>query len=172
MFGLTKLMHTVDPETTLDKFLFLIRNAFTKSNPLTTTISFSALFSLVALRELKNRFKGTWWIYRIPEVLVVVLVSTCVFSHSLWRLANWFKYIQFSVLSFGGTTMASIYWAVSIFILENRSFNSHSTVTIWNFSIVRLPLLCKPIDTSFVPCFLRPAPIIGWLRLLAFWTVS
>jgi hypothetical protein len=86
MFGLAKLMHIVDPETTLDKFLFLIRNAFTKANPLTTTISFSALFSLVALRVLKNRFKGTWWIYRIPEVLVVVLVSTCVFSHSPFSL--------------------------------------------------------------------------------------
>ena len=89
MFGLSKLMRIADPDTTLDKFLFLLRNAFTEFNPLTTTISFSALFSLVALRELKNRFKGTWWIYRIPEVLVVVLVSTCVFPRSpffLWRL--------------------------------------------------------------------------------------
>ena len=91
MFGLSKLIRIADPETTLEKFLFLLRNAFTKSNPLTTTISFSALFSLVALRELKNKFKGTWWIYRIPEVLVVVLVSTCAFSQSpfaSWRLAN------------------------------------------------------------------------------------
>ena len=84
-------MRIVDPETTLEKFLFLIRHAFTNFNPITTIISFSALFSLVALKELKNRFKGTWWIYRIPEVLVVVLVSTCVFSHfpfALWRLAD------------------------------------------------------------------------------------
>ncbi|KDR75521.1 hypothetical protein GALMADRAFT_247970 [Galerina marginata CBS 339.88] len=84
MFGLAHLHHVVDPETTFDKFLFLIRNAFTNSNPLTTLISFSALFALVALRTVKNRFKGTWWIYRIPEVLVVVIVSTWLSSELRW----------------------------------------------------------------------------------------
>jgi len=94
MFGLSKLMHVVDPETTVDKFLFLLQNAFTKSNPLTTTISFSALFTLIALRVVKNRFKGIWWIYRIPEVLVVVLVSTCAFSHSSFENSQFLLFIS------------------------------------------------------------------------------
>lgn len=79
MFGLTKLMHELDPETTIQKTVFLLRNVVPHSNYLTTTISFSALFSLVALRSLKARFKNTWYIYRIPEVLVVVIVSTSTF---------------------------------------------------------------------------------------------
>lgn len=76
MFGLTKLLHIVDPETTYDKAIFLFKNAFINFHPPTTIISFSALFSLVALRSIKNRFKNTWWIYRLPEVLVVVILST------------------------------------------------------------------------------------------------
>ena len=76
MFGLTKLLHVADPETSLDKLLFLIRNAFTNSDRLTTVISFSALFALIALRYVKDKFKGTWWIYRLPEVLIVVVAST------------------------------------------------------------------------------------------------
>jgi hypothetical protein len=79
MFGLTKLMHELDPETTIQKTMFLLRNVVPHANYLTTTISFSALFSLVALRSLKARFKNTWYIYRIPEVLVVVIVSTSTF---------------------------------------------------------------------------------------------
>ncbi|KAF9477886.1 sulfate anion transporter [Pholiota conissans] len=83
MFGLTKLMHEVDPETTIEKAMFLLRN-LVKSDYLTTTISFSALFSLVALRSLKARFKNTWYIYRVPEVLVVVIVSTILCGEFRW----------------------------------------------------------------------------------------
>jgi p-aminobenzoyl-glutamate transporter AbgT len=79
MFGLTQLHHAVDPETTLEKLAFLVGNAVTNSDRLTTIISFSALFTLVAVRYLKNKFKGTWWIYRLPEVLIVVVVSTSLF---------------------------------------------------------------------------------------------
>lgn len=76
MLGLTKLLHQLDPETTVQKFMFLVKNALQYSNPLTATISFSALFALVALRVFKNKFKHIWWIYRVPEVLVVVIAST------------------------------------------------------------------------------------------------
>ncbi|KAF4621367.1 hypothetical protein D9613_001001 [Agrocybe pediades] len=86
MLGLTKLLHIVDPETTFDKFLFVVRNAFKNSHPLTTTISFSALFALVALRNVKNKFKKTWWIYRVPEVLVVVILSTFISNQFKWDL--------------------------------------------------------------------------------------
>ncbi|KAF8161461.1 sulfate anion transporter [Crassisporium funariophilum] len=84
MLGLTKLMRAVDPHTTFDKFFFLIENAFTHANRLTTIISFSALFALVALRYVKNKFKGTWWIYRLPEVLIVVVLSTILSSEFGW----------------------------------------------------------------------------------------
>ncbi|PPQ88997.1 hypothetical protein CVT25_005095 [Psilocybe cyanescens] len=84
MFGLTKLLHIVDPETTYDKAIFLFKNAFTNFHPPTTIISFSALFSLVALRSIKNRFKNTWWIYRLPEVLVVVILSTILSDAFRW----------------------------------------------------------------------------------------
>ena len=80
MFGLTQLQHVLDPETTVDKIVFLCRYALSRMNPVTAIISFSALFSLVALRSIRNKFKGVWWIYRVPEVLVVVVVSTCMFS--------------------------------------------------------------------------------------------
>ena len=76
MFGLVAREHAAHPQTTLDKLLFLIENVFTHSNPTTTVISFSALFVLVFLRTFKGKFKKYWWIYRIPEVLVVVIVST------------------------------------------------------------------------------------------------
>jgi high affinity sulfate transporter 1 len=85
MFGLTQLQHVADPETTLDKLLFLIQHAVTNSNRLTTIISFSALFVLIAMRNLKNRFKDTWWIYRLPEVLVVVVVSTIISAQFKWE---------------------------------------------------------------------------------------
>lgn len=76
MLGLTALLHTVDPETTLQKFKFLMEYGLTHAHALTTTISFGALFMLVAMRSFKDRFRKTWWIYRIPEVLVVVILST------------------------------------------------------------------------------------------------
>jgi hypothetical protein len=87
MFGLTKLHHAADPETTLDKLLFLIANAISNSDRLTTIISFSALFALVAMKSLKDRFKGTWWIHSIPEVFIVVVASTSLFF-SLDALAD------------------------------------------------------------------------------------
>jgi hypothetical protein len=79
MFGLTKLHHVADPETTLDKLLFLIENVISNSDRLTTIISFSALFALIAMKSLKDRFKGTWWIHSLPEVFIVVVASTSPF---------------------------------------------------------------------------------------------
>ena len=56
--------------------VFLVDNAFTHTHRLTATISFGALAILVLLRKIKFTFKRYWWIYRIPEVLLVVVVST------------------------------------------------------------------------------------------------
>ena len=94
MFGLTKLHHVADPETTLDKLLFLI-NAIYSSDRLTTIISFTALFALIAMRSFKDRYKSIWWIYSLPEVFLVVVVSTGLFiflnsraDHCLWHFSS------------------------------------------------------------------------------------
>lgn len=74
LLGLSALARTVDPQTTIQKMVFLVEHLGMVHGP-TAIISFSALFALVGLRWFKNKFKNTWWIYRIPEVLLVVLLS-------------------------------------------------------------------------------------------------
>ena len=76
MLGLVALQHELNPHSTLEKAVFLIDNAFLHTHHLTATISFSALAILVFLRRIKQTFKQYWWIYRIPEVLLVVVIST------------------------------------------------------------------------------------------------
>lgn len=80
MFGLTQLQQLVDPETALQKLKFLAENVFTAAHKSTTVISFGALFSLVLFREFKNLFKRKWWIYNLPEILIVVVVSTSMLN--------------------------------------------------------------------------------------------
>ena len=80
MFGLTQLEHVLQPKSTLEKLLFLIENAFTRAHELTTLISFGALAVLVLVRSFKQAFKKYWFIYRLPEVFIVVVVSTCASS--------------------------------------------------------------------------------------------
>ncbi|KAF8630886.1 hypothetical protein AX17_005244 [Amanita inopinata Kibby_2008] len=84
MLGLTDLMHQVDPESTCQKIMFLLENTLSHAHKATTIISFSALFILVFLRELKSMFKNKWWIYRLPEVLIVVVASTALSAHYRW----------------------------------------------------------------------------------------
>ena len=76
MFGLHDLEHALNPETTIDKLLFLIRNVTTHEHRPTTIISFGALGALIFLRYFKQVFKNYWFIYRLPEVLIVVIAST------------------------------------------------------------------------------------------------
>jgi len=75
-------MHTVDPHTTVERIIFLVQFTWTHANRLTTAISFGTLFVLIALRSTKNSFKRYTFIYRLPEVLIVVIVSTS----ELWQL--------------------------------------------------------------------------------------
>jgi hypothetical protein len=86
MFGLTDLLHTIHPETTFDKLVFLIENVFTYAHRTTTFISFTALLALVLLRTFKVTFKKHWWIYRLPEVLVVVIISTSTLLFTIGNL--------------------------------------------------------------------------------------
>ncbi|CAK5275870.1 unnamed protein product [Mycena citricolor] len=84
MFGLSELMRQYHPESTFDKALFLIEHVFPSANVRTTIVSFSALAVLVALRAIKAVFQKYWWIYRVPEVLVVVILSTFLCSEFRW----------------------------------------------------------------------------------------
>ncbi|KAF7304704.1 Sulfate anion transporter [Mycena kentingensis (nom. inval.)] len=84
MFGLTKLLHELHPESTIDKILFLLEHVFPSANVRTTVVSFSALGVLVLLRALKVPFQRYWWINRLPEVLVVVVLSTILCREFRW----------------------------------------------------------------------------------------
>lgn len=79
MFGLSALQRAIRPETTMDKIAFIVEHAFGNGHRKTAEIAFSALAALVLLRVFKNFFKRYWFIYRLPEVLIVVCVSTCTF---------------------------------------------------------------------------------------------
>jgi hypothetical protein len=79
MLGLTALEHKLNPQSTLEKILFLVENGFTRSHGLTAFISAMALAALVMLRMLKASLRRYKWVARIPEVLIVVIVSTSRF---------------------------------------------------------------------------------------------
>lgn len=71
-------------ESTLAKLSFILENMWDHTNSLTATISVVALGTLILMRYAKSFFPKVWWIYRMPEVLVVVGLSTCEslpFSH-------------------------------------------------------------------------------------------
>ena len=79
MLGLTELEHMLKPQTTMEKIYFLVENGFTRSHRLTAFVSGCALASLVVLRMLKASLRRYKWITCIPEVLIVVIVSTSAF---------------------------------------------------------------------------------------------
>jgi cell division protein FtsW (lipid II flippase) len=89
MFGLVALEHALKPQTTLEKFIFLVENVFEHFHRTTTFISFGALLVLVFIRTAKGFFKKWWWIYRIPEVLIVVVVSTSMYPRIGSVRARW-----------------------------------------------------------------------------------
>jgi len=82
MFRLTTLAHDHHLHSTLEKIIFLSEYTIPYMHATTTVVSFSALLILVALRIVKNMFTKYWWIYRLPEVLIVVVVSISMFSSS------------------------------------------------------------------------------------------
>ncbi|KAF5384491.1 hypothetical protein D9757_006434 [Collybiopsis confluens] len=87
MLGLVSIERVVHPATTIQKLLFLIEY-LPEANFHTTVISFVALGALVILRWFKRlpvfKKRGWWWVYRMPEVLVVVVVSTILSAKLHW----------------------------------------------------------------------------------------
>ncbi|KAI0733717.1 sulfate anion transporter, partial [Fomitopsis betulina] len=84
MFGLTALRNQVQLHTTLDKFIFIVENVWEHSHQLTVIIGFSALAILLAIRSFKGLFKRYTFIYRLPEVLLVVIFSTFLSGKLGW----------------------------------------------------------------------------------------
>lgn len=87
MFGLVELEHTLHPSSTIEKLIFLLKHAPENYHAPTTAISFSTLFVLIFARSAKNRLKSyhyLGWVERVPEVLVVVVVSTMLSSSFRW----------------------------------------------------------------------------------------
>ncbi|TDL14524.1 sulfate anion transporter [Rickenella mellea] len=84
MFGLVEREHEVNPHTTVDKFIFIVQNFSSHENRPTTLVSFGSLLVLVSFRYLKGFFQRYWFIYRIPEVLIVVIVSTVLCDVLEW----------------------------------------------------------------------------------------
>ncbi len=82
LLGLVGREHEVNPHSTMEKLMFIIENAATHEHRPTTLISFGSLLILVILRNLKHTrlVQKYWFIHRIPEVLVVVIVSTSMDS--------------------------------------------------------------------------------------------
>lgn len=84
MLGLARLSQLSHPETTLEKIAFIVEN-LKNVNKITAVISFGALAALILFRKLKGRFTKYWWIYRLPEVLIVVVLSTILSSQLHWH---------------------------------------------------------------------------------------
>ncbi|KAI0029824.1 sulfate anion transporter [Vararia minispora EC-137] len=84
MLGLVALEHEVNPQTTLQKIGFLLKYGFTRFHRPTAILSFSAFLILVAVRNLKVYIKKWPILYRIPEVLVLVIVSTLLCDEFNW----------------------------------------------------------------------------------------
>jgi hypothetical protein len=105
MLGLTALEHTLKPETTLEKIFFLVEYGVTRAHRPTSFISACALASLVTLRMLKASLRQYKWVARVPEVLIVVIVSTSTIC-ALALFAQWLNSPQFCRMSSVGIMMA------------------------------------------------------------------
>ena len=84
MLGLIPLEKVHQPKGTIEKLFFLIEHVPDLHGP-TATVAFGAFGALVLLRFFKGLFKSGW-IRGIPEVLIVVVVSTCTCGGALGYL--------------------------------------------------------------------------------------
>lgn len=84
MIGLVALENKMNPESTLDKIIFLLEFSWSDHHKPTMLISFGALLVLIFMRSLKGYFRRTWWIERLPEVLLVVVLSTIISGYLRW----------------------------------------------------------------------------------------
>ncbi|KAH7908112.1 sulfate transporter family-domain-containing protein [Hygrophoropsis aurantiaca] len=84
MFGMTALEKQLGPESSLDKLMFFVANAWDSFHKPTLLVSLGTLLGLILMRSFKGFFKPSSWIQRLPEVLVVVVVSTYLCGTYRW----------------------------------------------------------------------------------------
>ncbi|EMD33228.1 hypothetical protein CERSUDRAFT_118269 [Gelatoporia subvermispora B] len=84
MFGLTELQSHYQLHSTLDKTVFLLEHVWTHAHRLTTVVSFGALAVLLFFRFFKRVCRKYWFIYRLPEVFIVVVCSTILSDRFGW----------------------------------------------------------------------------------------
>ena len=87
MLGLLPIEKAHHPKTTMGKIFFLVEHVPDLHAP-TTMVAFGAFGALVALKYIKGLFKSGW-IRGIPEVLIVVIVSTCACGGRLDSFVPW-----------------------------------------------------------------------------------
>lgn len=91
MLGLEVLQHEVKPplETTPEKIVFLFENVLSHAKGLTAIISFTSFLILIVVRTVKRKvasFGGRWkWAANLPEVFIVVVVSTILSDVYDWE---------------------------------------------------------------------------------------
>jgi len=87
MLGLVELMRTVNPESTWEKFLFILEH-IPRIHEATAFVAFTALGVLVGLRFFKHAIsqstKYLAWFRYVPEVLVTVIVFTFLSDEFNW----------------------------------------------------------------------------------------
>ena len=128
MLGLTALEHKVKPETTLEKIFFLVEFGFTSAHNPTFVVSAGALGALVMLRLLKASLRRFKWVARVPEVLLVVIVSTRTFLCPV-PLPLPAQRLQFYRMSSVGTMMVLTFSARYRSTQVATSSNFLSTIT-------------------------------------------
>jgi hypothetical protein len=131
MLGLTALEHKVKPETTLEKIFFLVEFGFTSAHRPTFVVSACALGALVTLRLLKVSLRRFKWVARVPEVLIVVIVSTRTFLFPV-SLPLPAQRLQFYRMSSVGTMMALTFLVRYRSTQVATSSNSLCTTTTFN----------------------------------------
>jgi hypothetical protein len=114
MLGLVHREKVHGVKTTVEKALFLIKHIPNLHGP-TAAVAFGALGALVVLKYLKGQFKSAW-IRGVPEVLIVVFVSTCSYGKfpgfSALCLLTGSLEPQTFLRSFTGTKVGSIFSAL------------------------------------------------------------
>ena len=128
MLGLTALEHEVKPETTLEKIFFLLEFGFTSAHRSTFVVSACALGALVMFRLLKASLRQFKWVARVPEVLLVVIVSTRTFLCPV-PLPLPAQRLQFYRMSSVGTMMVLTFSARYRSTQVATSSNFLSTIT-------------------------------------------
>ncbi|EIW80488.1 sulfate anion transporter [Coniophora puteana RWD-64-598 SS2] len=86
MFGLVPLEQELNPPGTLDKIVFFVTYVWDNAHKPTMAVSFGTLAVLVVLRAIKGHAAKTKldFITRLPEVLVVVVLSTYLSAKYRW----------------------------------------------------------------------------------------